>query len=144
MDMDGIETPVTTQATNTHCASAKGCYVVDLTSPVTASTNRYNLVGNPFINRINWDDVRFEVGGTKGNPATSGTAYTPAGAQTANIADNKFAVYNGSNYSMGSAGTPSTLCTNPDTACIKPMQGFWIRLLPASISQTIKLLIPKP
>lgn len=136
MDMDGIETPVTSQATNTHCTSSKGCYIVELTSPTSGSL--YQLLGNPFINRVQWADVRFEVGGTVGDPATAGTAYTPSAALTATIADKQFSTYDGSSYQTCDDVTGGC------TAYVKPMQGFWIKLLSGSIGQTVKLLIPKP
>lgn len=138
MDMDGLETPVVSQATNSNCTSSKGCYIIELTS--SDGTNpRYNLLGNPFINRVQWANVRFEIGGTLGNPATGTTPpYTPNGALTAGIADKQFAVYNGSAYQT---------CDDVTVGCdhyLKPMQGFWVKLLPSSHNQVVKLLIPKP
>ncbi|MFZ2725540.1 MAG: hypothetical protein WAX77_04770 [Methylococcaceae bacterium] len=138
MDMDGVETPVVSQATNSNCTSSKGCYIIELSN--SDGTNpHYNLLGNPFINRVQWANVRFEIGGTLGNPATGTTpAYTPNGALSAGIADKQFAVYNGSAYQT---------CDDVTGGCdhyLKPMQGFWVKLLPASHNQVVKLLIPKP
>lgn len=129
MDMDGTETPVTAQASNPNCTSVKGCYIIDLTPPSTAGTSRYNLLGNPFINRVQWSAVRFEV---------AGVAYTPSAALTANLVDKQFATYNGSAYQT---------CDDVTGGCdayIKPMQGFWVKLLAGSVGTTVKLLIPKP
>jgi hypothetical protein len=127
LDMDGTETPVVSQATNPNCTSSKGCYEVTLTSPVAGEASRANLVGFPFFRPASWANVRFEI---------NGTAYTPSNADTGNFAAKTLWKYNGSGYqtfddvTLGSVGT------------LSKMEGFWVKLLPASIGKTVKLLLP--
>jgi len=127
LDMDGTATPVVSQTTNPNCTSSKGCYEVTLTPPVSGETSRANLVGFPFFRPASWANVRFQVGST---------AYTPSAAETGNFAAKTLWKYNGSSYqtfddvTLGSVGT------------LSKMEGFWVKLLPASIGQTVKLLLP--
>ncbi len=110
------------------CASADGCYAIDLVLPDSA-TSRHNLVGFPNNIDIDWSQVRFVL--------DDGTTYTPSQAETNNIASKTIWKWNGSSYDTYDDSTPGMLGT------LSSHEGFWIQLLSGSFSETsVKLMIP--
>ena len=125
------------------CASENGCVVVNVSTP-SASTNRYNLVGNPFPYDVNWSQVRVRIDG-------NATTYTPC--QAAKVSESSCT---GSDSNPNppvisniiSIWDPSTGYVTYDD--ITPeMEGkllyftsFWVNVLPGAYGKTVELLIP--
>ncbi len=123
----GSATPATT---GFPCNTTNGCYSIPLT-PSTDSTNRYNLVGNPFPYGVDWSKVLLYCN-------NSSFRYTPSAAEAQNLMAKTFWVWNGNSYDVYDDSTPGMVGTLP------VFKSFWVKLLPgaAATCGTIQLLIP--
>lgn len=126
------------------CASADGCVAVTVSTP-SASTNRYNLVGNPFPYDVDWSQVRVRIdSGT--------TTYTPC--QAAKVSQTSC---------TGSDSNPHPAVISNVISIWDPASGyvtyddittgmegkllyftsFWVNVLPGAYGKTVELLIPR-
>jgi hypothetical protein len=110
------------------CASANGCYEIDLVQPDVGVTKQWNLVGNPFPYPVRWADVRIVVvGGTQG---LDGLSYNPTDAEQSNpptdgkgIGNATIHIYeNGSSYGSFNDQTPGM------SGVLNPGQSFWYQV----------------
>ncbi|MHC5112595.1 MAG: cadherin-like domain-containing protein, partial [Planctomycetota bacterium] len=125
--------------TSDDCASANGCYEIDITQPPDWVEKQSNLVGNPFPYPVLWADVRIVVtGGILAN------TYNPADAQTAGVGNATIYMYeNGSGYASYNDQTPGM------SGVLNPGDAFWYQVTADRIESghqdrtgNIKMLIP--
>lgn len=128
--------PNTTVTQAQGCSSSKGCIPLTVSTP-SSSTNRYNLVSNPFPYPIAWSDVRIRVNG-------SATTYTPSqaaglaasGNASPPVVSNTITIWNGTAYDSYSD-------TGASSGDMKYFKSFWVNVLPGGAGKTIEVLIPK-
>ena len=123
---NGTATPVVT--TNTNCPSKKGCYEINLTPP-TLNTDpaRFNLIGQVFPFKTEWQDVRFEI---------DNVPYTPSNAQAAGFVSKNMWLYNGNAYEVFDDSTPGM------EGEMLSHEGLWAAVLGKASGSTVKLLVP--
>ena len=126
-------TPVT-QAQG--CSSSKGCVALTVSTP-SSSTNRYNLVSNPFSYPISWENVRIRVNGSAATYTPSQAAGVAAsGNANPPVLSNVITIWNGTAYDSYSDSGASA-------GDMKYFKSFWANVLPGGAGKTIELLIPK-
>jgi VCBS repeat-containing protein len=104
--------------TSAECASANGCYEIEITQPPVGVEKQSNLVGNPFPYPVNWADARIVVTGG----ILAGT-YNPADAETNGVGRATIYVYeSGSSYASYDDQTPGML------GILNPGQSFWYQV----------------
>ena len=126
MMLEGNYTAVTTCPTD--LAPFLECFAIPLTVNGDGTT-RWNLVGNPFPDSVNWADVRVAV---------AGTFYTPSAAETAGFVSKSYYSWNGNAYETYDDITAGM------TGTIPAQHSIWVRTLPVTGIDTIVLWIPKP
>jgi len=125
LTMDGTTTP--TDVTPAQgCYSANGCKAITVTT--IKSSNRYNLVGNPFAYPIDWSKVRVRVDG-------SALTLTPFAANSAGYISNNVNIWNGTTYD-------SFNDVSPTLGNLQYFKSFLVNVLPGAFGHTIELLIP--
>lgn len=142
LEMTGTTT-TPSESVSEGCASVNGCVVVNVSTP-SASTNRYNLVGNPFPYDIDWSQVRVRINGNS-------TTYTPC--QAAKVSEASC---------PGSSSNPNPAVISNVISIWDPASGyvtyddittgmegkllyftsFWVNVLPGAYGKTVQLLIP--
>ncbi len=121
------EGSLTTFVQSANCASPKGCYEVDLTSPDSAAETKFNLVGNPVNVTFDWGSARLLV---------DGLLYTPDDADFNGSVNKTIYTYNGASYDAFDDITPGMI------GSLNAYQGFWVELLGGAFGKTVKLFIP--
>lgn len=117
------------------CAVAAGCRAITVTTPA-ATTNRYNLVGNPFAYAIDWSKVRIRINGSAATYTPSQAAGIGVGAVSPPVLSNEVNIWNGTTYDTISDALV------PPYHNLRYFQSFWVNVLPGAFGQTIELLIP--
>lgn len=118
------------------CAVAAGCRAITVTTPA-ATTNRFNLVGNPFAYAIDWSKVRIRVDGAAATYTPSQAAgVAVSGNASPPVLSNEVNIWNGTSYDTISDALV------PPFHNLRYFQSFWVNVLPGASGQTIELLIP--
>jgi len=137
--MDQDSTPTITDTDVAHgCYSSFGCKAIRV-GVNNGSSNRYNMVGNPFPYNVDWSQVRIRV---DGNSAT----LTPAAAEAAGWLQDSINIWNGNTYDATNSTTALASYTSPTSLSLSPnllyFQSFWVNVYKKSFGHTIELLIP--